>query len=374
MPWPAEVRVGRRPERQRHEPLPALQQRAVVARAEDTGEPVLALREHDRARPRRVPVEPPGELLARRRLAVDLLHQREDRVEPAGLVGRRARLGHFADVRSAAFSARARVRPGDGVLERKQVARTCEDELERPRRVRLDVVATQAQPVGAGRVQAGRRGEGELVAGGGDERKVTSPDRALHVREGAHRPPEPFLETLLRERELSRRLVVSELGQRRVADPVGLDPHAERLELGERLPVERRVLAAVARGRTLVRERLTVVEVRDRDEEHGRVAVLLEHRRRVVQVVAVAVVERDQHRPSRQWATVAVVVEHGVEVDDGVAELAQQAQLLVELRDGDGQRRRGAVVDLVVEQHAEQRRRSNRSTSRRPAAASPTVR
>ena len=45
-----------------------------------------------------------------------------------------------------------------------------------------------------------------------------------------------------------------------------------------------------------MRQRRLVVHVGDRDEDHGRIAVLLRARQRVLEGVAVAVVERDQHR------------------------------------------------------------------------------
>ena len=60
--------------------------------------------------------------------------------------------------------------------------------------------------------------------------------RALDVRERAHRPAERLLEPQLRERDLARRLVELEIGERAVADPVRLDPDARGLELGQVAP------------------------------------------------------------------------------------------------------------------------------------------
>ncbi len=45
--------------------------------------------------------------------------------------------------------------------------------------------------------------------------------------------------------------------------------------------------------------------------------------------------------------------EHGLEIDDGVAELAQVRHLLVELRHLHGERRERTVVDLVVHEDAQ---------------------
>ena len=68
----------------------------------------------------------------------------------------------------------------------------------------------------------------------------------------------------------------------------------------------------------------------------------------------VAVVERDQaRRCGGSGFAVDVVVEHGVEVDDRVAELAQLVHLLVEQRHGHRQRIARQVVDLVVHEHAQ---------------------
>jgi hypothetical protein len=82
----------------------------------------------------------------------------------------------------------------------------------------------------------------------------------------------------------------------------------------------------------LVRQRQAVAEVAERDEQHRRVAVLLEHTCGVLEIVVVAVVERDQHGLRRQRLPVDVVREHGVEIDDFVAELPQLVHLLVEQR------------------------------------------
>ena len=78
----------------------------------------------------------------------------------------------------------------------------------------------------------------------------------------------------------------------------------------------------------VVGERAPVADVAERREEHRRVAVLLERGQRVLEVVAVAVVERDQDGLRRQRGAVDVVGEHGVEPDDRVAELGEQRHLL----------------------------------------------
>jgi hypothetical protein len=98
---------------------------------------------------------------------------------------------------------------------------------------------------------------------------------------------------------------------------------------------------------------MAVVEVADRDEEHRRVPVLAEDSRSVVEIVEVSVVEGDQHRLLGQRRVRDVVGQDGVEVDDRVAELPQLVHLLVEERDGHGQRIARDVVDLVVHQHAQ---------------------
>ena len=80
--------------------------------------------------------------------------------------------------------------------------------------------------------------------------------------------------------------------------------------------------------------------------------MLAQHGCSVVQVVEVAVVEADQHRLLRKGLPLDVVVEHGIQVDGRVTELAQLIHLLVEERDGHGQRITREIIDLVVHQHA----------------------
>ena len=98
----------------------------------------------------------------------------------------------------------------------------------------------------------------------------------------------------------------------------------------------------------VVRQRPGAVEVADGDEQHRRVAVLLQHRHGVLEVVAIAVVEGNKHRALGQRRAVHVVREHVVERDRRIPELAELGELLVEERDGDGDRVLGLVVDLVV--------------------------
>ena len=117
-----------------------------------------------------------------------------------------------------------------------------------------------------------------------------------------------------------------------------LDPDSRPLEVDQLVPVDRAVEDALRSETFLVRQRLPVVEVADRDEQHGGIAVLLQHGRGVVEVVVVAVVEGDQHGLRRQRRVAHVVIEHRFEVDDDVAELAHLVHLLVEDRDRHGQR------------------------------------
>ena len=65
-------------------------------------------------------------------------------------------------------------------------------------------------------------------------------------------------------------------------------------------PLDRAVENPLRRQVLLVRERMTVVEIADGNEQHSRVAVLAQHAGSVVEVVVIAVVERDQHRAFRQ--------------------------------------------------------------------------
>ena len=158
-----------------------------------------------------------------------------------------------------------------------------------------------------------------------------------------------------------------------MADAVRLDAHAGSVQLGEVRPLERPVEDAAAGQMLVVRQRPRAVEVADGDEQHRRVAVLLEHWHGVLEVVAIAVVERDQHGAIRQRRAVHVVREHVVERDCRVAELAELGELLVEERDGHGDRVLGLVVDLVVHEDP-QRPRVAVSTMPAPVAASPSVR
>src|SRR5207248_10091661 len=97
----------------------------------------------------------------------------------------------------------------DGVLDRDQVARAGEDELERPRRVRLDVVAAQLQWIRRRRVRAGHGGERDVVARLAHEAemyRLVVRLRALHVGERTNRPAQALLEPELRQRDRTRRL------------------------------------------------------------------------------------------------------------------------------------------------------------------------
>jgi hypothetical protein len=136
-----------------------------------------------------------------------------------------------------------------------------------------------------------------------------------------------------------------------MAEPVRLDAHAEPLELAELFPVDRPVDHAARGEMLLVRQRLTVADIRERDELHRRIAVPVQHGRGIHEVVAVAVVEGDEHRALRERLVLDVVVEHGVEVDGLVSELAQLRHLLVEDRDGHRHAVVRQVVHLVVHEH-----------------------
>ena len=136
-----------------------------------------------------------------------------------------------------------------------------------------------------------------------------------------------------------------------MADPVRLDAHAESLELAELLPVDGPVDDAVGGEVLLVRQRLPVADVGERHELHRRIAVLVQHGRGILEVVAVAVVEGDQHGALGQRRPVGVVREHGVEADDRVAELPQLCHLLVEERHRHRHPVSRQVVDLVVHEH-----------------------
>src|ERR1051326_6267497 len=157
-------------------------------------------------------------------------------------------------------------RTGDGVLDRDQVARAREHELEGARGVRLDVVAAQLQRLARRRVRARDRGECEVVAGLAYEAQVHGLVvrlRALDVREGAHGPAEPLLEAELGDRDLARGLVELEIGERLVSQAMRLDAHAQAIELGELAPVDGAVEDPVSGEVFLVRERLAVADVRE---------------------------------------------------------------------------------------------------------------
>ena len=176
---------------------------------------------------------------------------------------------------------------------------------------------------------------------------------SLHVGERAHGPVESLLQPELGERDLARRFVDLQIGERPMGDPVRLDANAPALELHELVPVDRPVENALRGKVLLVRQRQRVAEIAERDEQDAGIAVLLEHACGVLEIVVVAVVERDQHGLRRQRLPVDVVREHGVEIDDFVAELPHLVHLLVEQRHRHRQRVAGEVVDLVVHQHAQ---------------------
>ncbi len=123
---------------------------------------------------------------------------------------------------------------------------------------------------------------------------------SLDERVGVDLSPETLLEAELRDGDLSKRLGGLELGEPPMSDAVRLDANAAGLELGELVPVERRVLDSQAEECLLVRKGPRVVEVRDRREDDGRKSVLTQDREGVSEVVAVAVVERDQDSSLRK--------------------------------------------------------------------------
>src|SRR5438034_1864797 len=92
---------------------------------------------------------------------------------------------------------------------------------------------------------------------------------SLRRRDRAHRALEPLLEAELRQRDLARRLVELEVRERAVRDPVRLDADPGALEIGHLRPVDRAVENALGGEPFLVREWMSVVEVRDRREERG---------------------------------------------------------------------------------------------------------
>ena len=93
-----------------------------------------------------------------------------------------------------------------------------------------------------------------------------------------------------------------------MSDAVRLDAYAAGLELGELVPVERRILDSEAEESLLVRKGPRVVEVRDRREDDSRKSVLTQDREGVSEVVAVAVVERDQDSSLRKRGAGDIVV------------------------------------------------------------------
>ena len=76
-------------------------------------------------------------------------------------------------------------------------------------------------------------------------------------------------------------------------------------------------------------------------------------RQGVLEVVAVAVVEGDEHRADRKRSAVDVVVPHRLERHGRVAELGEERHLLLEHPRGNRRRVRPEVVDLVVHEDAE---------------------
>src|SRR6185437_475713 len=113
--------------------------------------------------------------------------------------------------------------------------------------------------------------------------------RALHERERVHRPAEPLLEAKLRDRDLPGRFVQLEVRERAMADAVRLDADTEPLELAELVLVHGRVEHAVRGEMLLVRQWLPVADVGERNELHRRIAVAVQYRRSIDEVVAVAV-------------------------------------------------------------------------------------
>ena len=203
------------------------------------------------------------------------------------------------------------------------VAGAGEDELERAWRIRLDVVATE--PVAIARRSIGARDgrEPERVAGLLYEAHVLGAvvgQRALDERIGVDLPPEPLLEPQLRERDLASGLGGLELRYGPVPDSVRLDADAACLERRELVPADGRVANAERAQRLLVRQRAVPVEKSDRDEDHCWITVALEDRQRVLEVVAVAVVEGDEDGAGRQWSAVDVVIAHLIERHRRVAE------------------------------------------------------
>src|SRR5918996_629084 len=189
------------------------------------------------------------------------------------------------------------------VLHRDHVAGPGEHQLEGPGRIWLDVVPPEAEAVARGPVRAGDRRERDPVARLLDEARVLGTVvrvRALDEGERLDFASKPLLEAEFRERDLARGLRRIELRERTVPDSVRLDADPTGLELGELRPVDGLVADAEEPQRLLVRERALVVEEADRDEEDGGIPVTAKNRQGVLEVVAVAVVEGEEHGPRGQ--------------------------------------------------------------------------
>ena len=107
-------------------------------------------------------------------------------------------------------------------------------------------------------------------------------------------------------------------------DPVRLDPDPPGLERRELVPADRLVADAERPQRLLVRQRTIAVEEPDRHEDHRRIAVALQDRQSVLEVVAVPVVERDEDGSAGKRRAVDVVVAHLPQRDRDVSELGEQ--------------------------------------------------
>ena len=120
---------------------------------------------------------------------------------------------------------------------------------------------------------------------------------ALHVRERAHRPAEPLLEPELREHDLARASSTARSASGRWLIPC--DSTRMPAASSSASSPQSTVALITPRGarRSSCGSGRSSVEVADRHEDDAGIAVALEHRRGVLEVVAVAVVERDQHRP-----------------------------------------------------------------------------
>ena len=136
------------------------------------------------------------------------------------------------------------------------------------------------------------------VSDGAQAALARQPDLALRevargVAEHARRPAELARDDLHRARDLLARLPRRELGQHRVRERVRLEAHEALALLGAQLvPAGDGGHGAgrVPRERGLARDRA------GHDEHGAREAVLAHHRERVLEDVAVAVVERQRER------------------------------------------------------------------------------